>query len=479
MAEPVRSVPRAERPLDLVVFGATSFVGRLLCEELLRLHGAGSAGSAGGVGVGVGVGADAGAGASTSASASTGTRIGALRWGLAGRSRARLEALRASLGERAAGAAAPGPGARSSVAQRDAASLPLLLADADDADALAALCRQARTVVSTVGPYALHGEPLVAACAASGTDYADLTGEVQWIRHMIERHEPAARASGARLVHCCGFDSIPSDLGVLHLQREAQRRFGQPCARISMRVRALRGGISGGTVASLLNVVREAAADPALRRILVDPYALWPPEALDVAAARPPQPRTRGARFDAESGCWTAPFVMSAVNVPVVLRSHALLGQPWGGCFTYDEAVATGRGLAGWLRATALASGLAAFTAAAALAPTRVLLERFVLPAPGTGPDAESRRRGLFDLRFMGTTADGQHLATRVSGDRDPGYGATARMLAQAATCLAEPVDDAVRRGGSWTPASLFGEVLIERLQRHAGLKFEPMARNY
>lgn len=445
MAESVRSVPRAERPLDLVVFGATSFVGRLLCEELLRLHGAGA-------------------------------RAGALRWGLAGRSRARLEALRASLGER--DAAVPGAGARGSAAQDDAAqgdaaSLPLLVADAGDGGALAPLCRQARTIVSTVGPYAMHGEPLVAACAASGTDYADLTGEVQWIRRMIERHEPAARASGARLVHCCGFDSIPSDLGVLHLQREARRRFGQPCARISMRVRALRGGVSGGTVASLLNVVREAAADPALRRILVDPYSLCPPEAPDVAAARPPQPRTRGVRFDAESGCWTAPFVMSAVNVPVVLRSHALLGQPWGGCFTYDEAVATGRGLSGWLRATALATGLAAFTAAAALAPTRALLERFVLPASGEGPDAESRRRGFFDLRFMGTTADGQHLATRVSGDRDPGYGSTARMLAQAAACLAEPVDDGTRRGGSWTPASLLGEALLERLQAHAGLRFE------
>jgi short subunit dehydrogenase-like uncharacterized protein len=441
MAQPSASVPRASRPLDLVVFGASSFVGRLLCEELWRLYG------------GAGAGAGSGAG-------------GALRWGLAGRSRARLEAVREGLGARGGG--------DPSAARAEAAGLPCLVADATDAGSLAALCRQARVVVSTVGPYALHGEPLVAACAASGTDYADLTGEVQWIRRMIERHAAAARASGARLVHCCGFDSIPSDLGVLFLQREAQQRLGAPCARVAMRVRAMRGGVSGGTVASLLNVVREAAADPALRRILVDPYSLSPAGSPDVAAARRPrQPRTRGARFDPESGCWTAPFVMSAINVPVVLRSHALLGHPWGSGFTYEEAVSTGRGLPGRLRATGLAAGLAAFTMAGALAPTRALLERFVLPAPGEGPDEESRRSGYFDLRFMGTTADGRHLAAKVTGDRDPGYGSTARMLAQAASCLAESSGEPARRGGSWTPASLLGERLIGRLEAFAGLKFE------
>lgn len=424
MREPGPAVPRGERPLDLVVFGATSFVGRLLCEELLRLHGA----------------------------------TGRPRWGLAGRSRARLEAVRASLGDAAA-------------------ALPLQVADAGDRAALEALCGEARVVVSTVGPYALHGEPLVAACAASGTDYADLTGEVQWIRRMIDRHEPAARASGARLVHACGFDSIPSDLGVLFLQQRALERFGQPCARVAMRVRALRGGVSGGTAASLLNVLREAAADPALRRILVDAYALTPPESPEVAAARPRQPRTRGARFDAEWGSWIAPFVMSAVNVPVVLRSHALLGRPWGGCFTYDEAVSTGPGLAGRWRAQAMATGLAAFTAAGALAPTRALLERFVLPAPGEGPDAAARLRGRFDLRFLGATVDGQHIAAKVTGDRDPGYGSTARMLAQAVTLLAEPQVPGERRGGSWTPASLFGTSLVNRLEADAGVRFELVER--
>lgn len=432
--------PRASRPLDLVVFGATSFVGRLLCEELLRLQ----------------------------AVAPRAGAAGPLRWGIAGRSRERLEALRAALVAQCSGV----PGARTAVE-----ALPVCVADAGDATSLRALCAQARVVVSTVGPYALHGEPLVAACAASGTDYADLTGEVQWIRRMVERHEAAARASGARLVHACGFDSIPSDLGVLFLQRLARERLGEPCARVSMRVRTLRGGVSGGTVASLLNVVREAAADPALRRILVDPYALCPPESPEVAAARPRQPRTRGARLDAEWGSWVAPFVMSAVNVPVVLRSHALLGHPWGGCFTYDEAVSTGPGMAGRLRALGVSTGLAAFTMAAAFAPTRALLQRLVLPAPGDGPDEASRRTGRFDLRFLGTTGDGRHLAARVTGDRDPGYGSTSRILAQVALLLAGPQDGALRQGGSWTPASLLGMALVSRLEAEAGQRFEPLEK--
>ncbi len=404
-------------PFDVVVFGATSFVGRLLCEYLLAQFGVG----------------------------------GALRWAVAGRSASRVDELRRELGP-------------------DAAALECLVADAADEASLEALCSRARVVVSTVGPYALHGELLVKVCAATGTDYCDLTGEVQWIRRMIQRHEPAARASGARLVHCCGFDSIPSDLGVYFLQQQALERLGAPCSRIAMRVRAMRGGVSGGTAASLLNVVREAAADPVLRRELADPYSLCPPARDGAARAR--QPRVRGARFDAASGGWIAPFVMSAINTPIVLRSHALLGEPWGPGFTYDEAVSTGRGLHGRIAAAGIAAGLGAFMLAGAFAPTRWMLGRFVLPAPGEGPGPEARRTGFFDLRFLGTTVDGRPLRARVTGDRDPGYGSTAKMLGQAAACLAQ--DRSVPRvGGFWTPASLFGMRLVERLRAHAGLAFE------
>ncbi len=423
---------------DVVVFGATSFVGRLLCEYLVAQFGV----------EGKGEGA------------------GALRWAAAARSNAKLQALRSALGPAAHG-------------------LPVLIANAADPASLRAICAQARVVVSTVGPYALHGEPLVQACAESGTDYCDLSGEVQWIRRMIERHEPAARASGARIVHCCGFDSIPSDLGVHFLQQRARERFGAPCTRIAMRVRALRGGISGGTAASLLNVVREAAADPQLRRELADPYSLCPP----ATAPRPRQPRVSGARFDPDSGGWIAPFVMSAINTRVVLRSQALLGDAYGAGFTYEEAVSTGRGLRGRLAATGLSAGLAGFMLVGALAPTRRMLERFVLPAPGEGPTPEAQRRGCFDLRFFGTTADGRVLRTQVTGDRDPGDGSTAKMLGQAAACLALDVGSradapgpaaagpAARTGGFWTPASLFDERLVERLRAHAGLSFDVLER--
>ena len=404
------------RPLDVVAFGATSFVGRILCHCLLDAFGTG----------------------------------GDLKWGAAGRSKSRLEELRESLGTRAA-------------------SLPLLVADAGDRASLRKLCAAARVVVSTVGPYALHGEPLVMACAESGTDYCDLTGEVQWIRRMVQRHETAARRSGARIVHCCGFDSIPSDLGVHFLQREAKSRLGAPCPRVKMRVKAMRGGLSGGTVASLLNVVKEAAANPALRKELADPYSLCP----DDGARKPRQPDVRAPQFDADFHAWIAPFVMSAVNTRIVHRTNALSGYPYGADFLYDEAMLTGRGLKGSLAAGALVAGLAGFMAAGAVGPVRAALERFVLPGPGQGPSAETQRSGFFDLRFSGTTADGRQIRSRVTGDRDPGYGSTGKMLGQAAACLALDIDKAAAPGGFWTPASLFGDRLVQRLTQHAGIAFE------
>ena len=401
---------------DLVVFGATSFVGRILSHYLIEQFGS----------------------------------RGELKWAAAGRSLAKLEALRAELGPKAA-------------------KLPLIVADAADEAALSQLVAQARVVVSTVGPYALYGEPLVKACATSGTDYCDLTGEVQWIRRMIQRHEATTQASGARIVHCCGFDSIPSDMGVHFLQREALRQFGQPCTRVKMRVRAMRGGFSGGTVASLMNVVKEAAADPALRKELANPYSLCP------AGYRPKarQPNVKFAEFDADFGAWIAPFVMSAINTRIVQRSNALLEQAYGKDFTYDEAVLTGRGLKGRLAASGMATGLAGFMVASALPPARWLLERFVLPAPGEGPSPKDQARGFFDLRFHGTTADGRTLRSKVTGDRDPGYGSTGKMLGQAAACLALDIDKATTPGGFWTPATIFGDRLIERLRADAGLTFE------
>jgi short subunit dehydrogenase-like uncharacterized protein len=373
-----------------------------------------------------------------------------LKWAIAGRSKDKLEALRASLGPKAA-------------------RLPLVVADAADAAALGRMCAETRVVVSTVGPYALYGEPLVKVCAETGTDYCDLTGEVQWIRRMIHAYEKTAKKSGARIVHCCGFDSIPSDLGVHFLQREAKARFGEPCTDVRMRVKAMRGGFSGGTVASLLNVVKEASADPELRRELANPYSLCP----EGYGSGIRQPNIRGPQYDADFESWAAPFVMSAINTRIVQRSNALSKQAYGEDFRYDEAMLTGRGVAGQLAAAGVTAGLAAMMVAGALPPARWALGRFVLPAPGEGPSPEAQRKGFFDLRFLGRTDGGRELRVKVTGDRDPGYGSTAKMLAQAASCLALDLADAPPRGGFWTPATLFGDRLVERLTAHAGLTFE------
>jgi short subunit dehydrogenase-like uncharacterized protein len=294
---------------------------------------------------------------------------------------------------------------------------------------------------------------------------------VQWVRRMIERHEAAARASGARIVHCCGFDSIPSDLGVHFVQREAQRRFGAPCTRIKMRVKAMRGGASGGTVASLMNVVKEAASDPALRKELADPYSLCPPS----GRSKVRQPEVRMPEYDADFGKWVAPFVMALVNTRVVHRSNALSGHAYGADFVYDEAMITGSGPLGGVAAAALTAGVGGFVAASAIGPLRAGLERFVLPKPGEGPSPEAQRNGFFDLRFFGTTAEGGKIRAKVTGDRDPGYGSTGKMLGQAAACLVLDLDKTTKGGGFWTPATAFGDRLVERLKTRAGLAFETL----
>ncbi|MCO5401730.1 saccharopine dehydrogenase family protein [Ralstonia soli] len=406
---------------DLVVFGATSFVGQILTRYLAeQFSGQGET----------------------------------LRWAIAGRSEAKLMELKHALGP--AGA-----------------SLPIIVADAANAAQLRALCVQTRVVVSTVGPYALYGEPLIQICVETGTDYCDLTGETQWIKRMIEKYESAAQRSGARIVHCCGFDSVPSDTGVYFLQQQAMQQWGTPATRVKMRVKTLKGGASGGTVASLINVVQEAAADPALRKALVNPYTLCPPGHGFTAR----QHAVRGAAFDADFDAWIAPFVMAAINERVVHRSNALSGNAYGNTFTYDEAVITGTGLKGRLKAMTMVAGLGAFMAGILIKPARIVMERFLLPKPGEGPSPEAQLAGRYDLRFFGRTDDGRTLRVKVTGDRDPGYGSTGKMLGQAAASLAlDHVKDGIktgRPGGFWTPATMFDDRFIERLTRHAGLRFE------
>tara|TARA_Y100001001_G_C7989273_1_gene302332 strand:- start:13 stop:1254 length:1242 start_codon:yes stop_codon:yes gene_type:complete len=399
---------------DLVVFGATSFVGQILARYLLENYGADKE----------------------------------VKWAIAGRSEGKLNQLKSNLGA-------------------GAASLPVILADAADEPALRDLCGQTRVVISTVGPYALFGETLVKVCAETGTDYCDLTGEVQWIRRMIERYEAKAKESGARIVHCCGFDSIPSDMGVWFLQQQSEATFGKPCQDVRMRVKVAKGGLSGGTVASMINVAKEAGADPKLRKELANPFSICPPE----HRSEKRQPSLKSAEFDKNFNAWLAPFVMGAINTRVVHRSNALQGARYGKEFTYDEAIMTGKGAKGRLTAYGMVGALGAFFTASAIKPTRWVVEKLV-PKPGEGPSPEDQEKGFYDLRFVGKTTDGKTMITKVTGDRDPGYGSTSKMLGEAGLCLAFDVKEDVK-GGFWTPASALDGKLLERLQANAGLTFE------
>lgn len=406
----------AKKEFDVVIYGAASFVGSILSHYFYERHGA----------------------------------DGDIKWAVAGRNQKKLDDLRASL---------------------NAPDLPCIIANADDDAALDAMTAATRVLVSTVGPYDLYGSQVVAACVNNGTDYCDLTGEAQWMRKMIDQHQGQAEKSGARIVHNCGFDSIPSDLGVWFTQQQAQAQFGEHCQQIKMRVKAAKGGASGGTIASMLNIVEQAGKDPALRKELQNPYSITP-EQDGRKGIR--QPNVSAPVYDEDAKSWLAPFVMAAINTRVVHRSHALLGYPWGReSFLYDEAMLMGADFKGRMLATGMAGGLGGFMAAAALPPSRALLAKYVLPKPGEGPTPEEQKNGFFDLRFFGTTASGKTIQTKVTGDRDPGYGSTGKMLGESAACLALDIEKGNPQGGFWTPSTAMGDPLIHRLQTHAGLSFE------
>ena len=396
------------RPFDLVVFGATGFTGRLVAEYLHATYGVG----------------------------------GRLSWALAGRSLERLSAVRRELG---AGEA-----------------LPLLEADAGEARSLSRLVGQARVIITTVGPYQRHGQTLVSACAEAGTDYVDLCGEPAWMAAMIPQLQAPAQRSGARIVFSCGFDSIPFDLGVLFLQQHARETLGVPLQRVHGRVKRMKGGISGGTLASALATFEAIGRDPAVARTMADPFALTP------GFRGPPQPDGEGAAWDELAQAWTGPFVMAAINTKNVHRTNALRGHPWGEDFEYDERMLArnewhARGLARTARLQSAMLGVG---------PLRRVLGRFVLPQPGSGPNAQQREQGRYELVFAGRAPDGRVLRATVTGDRDPGYGSTAKMISESALCLLGDVDRAMTRGGVWTPGAAMGMALVRRLQERAGLSF-------
>ncbi len=406
-----------KREFDLIVWGATGYTGRLVARYLAAQYGT----------------------------------SGDLKWALGGRNPAKLEAVR-----QGCDASAP--------------DLPLVVADSRDSASLQAMAQRTEVICSTVGPFARYGSGLVAACARHGTHYCDITGEAQWIRRMIDAHREMARASGARLVPCCGFDAIPSDLGTLFAQNAMNARHGVAAAEVKLRIRRIRGKFSGGTVASLLTALEESAHDPQARWALDHPYSLYP----EGERSGPPGADVTRPTWDPDVASWVAPFVMATINSKVVRRSNALMDYPYGREFRYGEGVMTGHGPAGWARAAALTAALGGFLTGTSIGPLRTLMNRLVLPQPGEGPSTREREDGLFEILVIAKHPDdaAHDLTVRVTADRDPGYGATSRMLAESAVCLARDPEPRTKPGGFWTPASCLGMSLLTRLQQRAGIDF-------
>ena len=406
------------REFEIILWGATGFVGRLATQQLFAR-----------------------------------SRGSDLRWAIGGRNRDELESLRAELG----------PGA---------AHLPVVLGDCFDQASLDSLASRTNVVCSAVGPYAKYGSGLVAACVGHGTHYCDIAGEVQWIRRMIDTHQAEAEQTGARLVPACGMDSVPSDLGVFFLQRNARKRLGAPCSRIRMRLTAMSGGCSGGTSASLMHGLEEDSEDQAVSRCIADPYSLNPE-----GERHGPDPPDRVAscevQFDRDLKTWLKPFIMGPVNAKIVRRTNALLDYPYGRDFRYEEAQATGGGPIGWLKATTEAAGLVGMMAGARIPPARWMLENFVLPGSGDGPTEEERVSGLWEIAMIGSLDGESVMQAEIRGQGDPATSSTSKMLVESALCLARDAERIAVPGGFWTPASAMGPLLLARLVTNADVTFD------
>ena len=380
---------------DIVVFGASGYTGRLVAEYLQEEY------------------------------ANT-----ALKWAMAGRSLDKLASVRTALG-------IPD-------------SVDLVSVDSDDAASVGQMVSDCKVVITTVGPYQLYGEELIKQCAEQGTDYVDLSGEPSWMHETIAQHSAAAKASGARIVHSCGFDSIPFDLGVYCLQQHAITHTGKPITTVKGRVRAMNGTFSGGTIASLRATMASARANPAIIKVLTNPFALTE------GFTGPEQPTGAAPQYDEELNSWSAPFVMAAINTKNIHRSNFLMGHQYGEDFRYDEMLFTGDGEQG--------------KAAAEYVAKDDSIGKSDLQ-PGDGPTKEERENGNYDAIFAGQNCEGELMISSVQGDRDPGYVSTSKMLAEAAICLLE--NPTLATGGLWTPAAAMGQALIDRLQAHAGLTFQ------
>jgi len=417
-------VTEPQREFDIVLYGATGFVGKLTAQYLAGHPAVGS---------------------------------GAVRIALAGRSAERLTAVRDGLGPAAA-------------------DWPIVIADADRPDTLRAMAARTRVVVTTVGPYARYGLPLVAACAAAGTDYADLTGEPNFILDSIDAFHKQAIDTGARIVHACGFDSIPSDLGVFALHRRAQADQAGELLDTNLVLRSMSGGVSGGTVASALEMMDACARDPELRRALADPYTLSPDRGAEPELGGQPDARWhRGAEIAPElAGYWTGAFVMAPSNTRVVRRSNALLDYAYGDRFGYAEQMSLGRSVLAPVAAAVVTGVQAASMSLGSRFFDRLprgLVDR-VMPKPGSGPSDAARENGHYTIETYTATSGGRRYRATVAQQGDPGYKATAVLLGESGLALALDRAALSDLRGVLTPASAMGDALLTRLPE-AGVRLD------
>ncbi len=349
----------------------------------------------------------------------------------------------------------------------DGKNVPILIADSHDKESLVDLVKKTKVILTTVGPYARYGSELVEACAENGTHYCDLTGEVHWMRHMITKYQNTAQESGAKIVHTCGFDSIPSDIGVYFLQKNMRELYGVNAKQIKYRTRGFSGGASGGTVDSLMSMMEQAKKDSSILKIIANPYALNDKEkGLD-------GPDKMSPYFDKDFDAWVGPFIMAGINTRVVRRTNELLNNIYGDNFEYNEGSITGKGPKGLIGATTSGVVTGGMAGMAAFSPTRSILKSF-LPKPGEGPSEETMENGFFEIELLGIhpTDRDKDMRVWIHGDKDPGYKSTAKMISESAMALAQ--NDLSVGGGFWTPASAMGDTLINRLP-NAGVTFKIM----
>ena len=397
------------KKFDIIIWGATSFTGKLVTEYIFKKYGSSK-----------------------------------IKWAIAGRNLKKLEKIRYQVADE---------------------NIPIFIADSFDEESISEFVKKTKVVCSTVGPYSLYGTKLVKLCVENNTNYCDITGEAHWIRSLIDCFHEEAKSKKIKIINSCGFDSIPSDMGVYFIQNEIKKFNNNYAKSIKMRVAGIRGGISGGTYSSINNLLKEAYRDKSIFKVLNNPYGLNPKDKMEGLDKKD----LRKIIFDKESNSWIYPFIMAGINTKIVRRSNALSNFIYGKDFRYEEAMIAGKGISGFWKAI-----LAVFPLAMIGLNPNSFLKKIVdsfMPKPGEGPGIEKRKNGFYNLRFYITLNDNRTAFAKVIGDSDPGYGSTSKMLAESAICLA--FDNLSDNYGVITPSSGMGDKLLNRLKDNAGLSFE------